>query len=119
MVAVGVETWCSLAIRERRQAIGRRHASYREDKMTLEGIIIALIVGGMGGWLAGVIVKGAGFGIIGNIVIGIVGAFLASWLLPQLGLGFSVGNALVTSILYAMIGAIIVIVLLSIVRRAR
>lgn len=86
--------------------------------MTLEGILIALIVGGIGGWLAGVIVKGAGFGLIGNIVIGIVGALLASWLLPQLGLSFSVGNALVTSILYAMIGAIIVLVILSLIRRA-
>lgn len=86
--------------------------------MTLEGILIALIVGAIGGWLAGVIVKGAGFGLIGNIVIGIVGALLASWLLPQLGLSFSVGNALVTSILYAMIGAIIVLVILSLIRRA-
>ncbi len=86
--------------------------------MTLEGILIALIVGGIGGWLAGVIVKGAGFGLIGNIVIGIIAALLASWLLPQLGLGFSVGNALVTSILYAMIGAIIVLVILSLIRRA-
>lgn len=86
--------------------------------MTLEGILIALIVGGIGGWLAGVIVKGAGFGLVGNIVIGIIGALLASWLLPQLGLGFSVGNALVTSILYAMIGAIIVLVILSLIRRA-
>lgn len=86
--------------------------------MTLEGIIIALIVGGIGGWLAGVIVKGAGFGIVGNIVIGIIGAFLSSWLLPQLGLSFSVGNALITSILYAMIGAIIVLVILSLIRRA-
>lgn len=87
--------------------------------MTLEGILIALIVGGIGGWLAGVIVKGAGFGIIGNIVIGIVGALLASWLLPQVGLSFSVGGPLVTSILYAMIGAIIVLILLSLIRRAR
>lgn len=87
--------------------------------MTVEGIIIALIVGGIGGWLAGVIVKGAGFGIIGNIVIGIIGAFVSSWLLPQLGLSFSVGNALITSILYAMVGAIIVLVLLSLIRRAR
>lgn len=86
--------------------------------MTVEGIVIALIIGGIGGWLAGVIVKGAGFGIIGNIVIGIIGALLASWLLPQLGLSFSVGNALVTSILYAMIGAIIVLVILSLIRRA-
>lgn len=86
--------------------------------MSTESIIIALIVGGVGGWLAGVIVKGGGFGIIGNIVIGIVGAFVASWLLPQLGLGFSAGSALLTSILYATVGAVVVLVLVSVIRRA-
>jgi uncharacterized membrane protein YeaQ/YmgE (transglycosylase-associated protein family) len=86
--------------------------------MSTESIIVALIVGAIGGWLAGLIVRGAGFGIVGNIVIGILGALLSSWLLPQLGLSFSVGNALVTSILYAMVGAVIVLVLLSLIRRA-
>lgn len=87
--------------------------------MTLEGVLIAVIIGALGGWLAGVIVKGAGLGLLGNILVGIVGAVLASWLLPQLGLGFSVGNALLTSILYATIGAVIILVILSLVRRAR
>ena len=74
--------------------------------------------GAIGGWLAGIIVKGAGFGLIGNIVIGILGALLASWLLPQAGLGFSTGEPLLTSILYAMIGAVVILVVLSLVRRA-
>ncbi len=86
--------------------------------MTLEGILIAILIGAIGGWLAGVIVKGAGFGLIGNIVIGILGALLASWLLPQAGLGFSTGEPLLTSILYAMIGAVVILVVLSLVRRA-
>lgn len=90
----------------------------KKDNMTLESIIIALIIGALGGWLAGLIVKGAGFGLLGNIVIGILGALLASWLLPQLGLGFSVGSPLVTSILYATVGAVIVLLLLSMIRRA-
>lgn len=87
--------------------------------MSTESILIALIVGGIGGWLAGLIVKGSGFGIIGNIVLGILGALLSSWLLPQLNLDFNTGNALITSILYAMVGAIIVIILLSLIRRSR
>ena len=86
--------------------------------MTLEGILIAMLIGAIGGWLAGIIVKGAGFGLIGNIVIGILGALLASWLLPQAGLGFSTGEPLLTSILYAMIGAVVILVVLSLVRRA-
>jgi len=46
------------------------------------GFIVWLIVGGVAGWLAGLIVRGYGFGIIGNIIVGIVGAFIAGWLLP-------------------------------------
>lgn len=86
--------------------------------MTIEGILIALVIGAIAGWLAGVIVKGGGFGLIGNIVVGIVGAFVASWLLPTLGLGFSAGNAIITSILYATIGAVVVLLIVSLVRRA-
>ncbi len=86
--------------------------------MTIEGIIIVLVIGAIAGWLAGVIVKGGGFGLIGNIVVGIIGAFVASWLLPQLGLGFSAGNAIITSILYATIGAVVVLVIVSLIRRA-
>lgn len=54
--------------------------------MALEGIIIWLIIGAIAGWLAGQIIKGGGFGLVGNIVLGIVGAVVAGWLLPRLGL---------------------------------
>ena len=87
-------------------------------KMTPESIIIALIIGGIAGWLAGIIVKGAGFGVIGNIVIGIVGAFVASWLFPRLGVSLGSGSAIVTSIIHATIGGIIVLLILSLIRRA-
>jgi uncharacterized membrane protein YeaQ/YmgE (transglycosylase-associated protein family) len=51
-----------------------------------EGMLIILLVGLIAGWLAGKIVRGAGTGLIGDIAIGIVGAFIASWLLPRLGI---------------------------------
>ena len=79
------------------------------------GIIAALIIGGIAGWLAGKIVRGAGFGLIGNIVIGIIGALLAGWLLPQLGVSLGVG--LVREIVNATIGAVIILVILSLIRR--
>jgi uncharacterized membrane protein YeaQ/YmgE (transglycosylase-associated protein family) len=85
--------------------------------MTLESILIWLVVGLVAGLLAGVIVKGYGFGLVGNIVIGIVGAFLAGWLLPTLGVGFTLGNALLTSIAYATIGAVVLLLLIGLVRR--
>ncbi len=56
--------------------------------------------------------------LLGNIVVGIVDALLAGWLLPMLGVGFSVGGPILTSIIYAMIGAIVLLVLLGLVRRA-
>ncbi len=67
-------------------------------------------------WLAGLIVRGAGFGLLGNIVIGIIGALVASWLLPQLGV--SLGGSALRDIVNATIGAVIVLVILSLVRRA-
>jgi len=79
-------------------------------------IIAALIIGAIAGWLAGLIVRGAGFGLIGNIVIGIIGALVASWLLPQLGV--NLGSGTMRDIVNATIGAVIVLVILSLVRRA-
>lgn len=87
--------------------------------MELQTLLIWLIVGGVAGFLAGLIVKGYGLGLIGNIVVGIVGAVLAGWLLPTLGLGFSLGSPIITAIVYATIGAVILLVLLGLVRRAR
>ena len=86
--------------------------------MTATGLIIFLLIGAISGWLAGLIVRGFGFGLIGNIVVGIVGAFLAGWLLPMLGVGFSLGSPIVTSIVYAMIGAIVLLGLIGLIRRA-
>ena len=48
--------------------------------MSVETLLIWIIVGAIAGWLAGLIVKGYGFGLVGNIVLGIVGAFLGGWL---------------------------------------
>ena len=87
--------------------------------MTIEALLILIVVGAVAGWLAGVLVRGFGMGLVGNIVVGIIGAFLASWLLPRIGVSFSVGNALVTSILYATIGAVILLLLVGLVRRGR
>ena len=85
--------------------------------MTTTGLIIFLLIGAIAGWLAGLVVRGFGFGLLGNIVVGIVGAFLAGWLLPMLGVSFSLGSPIVTSIVYAMIGAIVLLVLIGLIRR--
>ena len=51
--------------------------------MTIESLLIFLLIGAIAGWLAGVIVKGFGFGLVGNIVVGIVGAFIAGLIFIQ------------------------------------
>jgi uncharacterized membrane protein YeaQ/YmgE (transglycosylase-associated protein family) len=79
------------------------------------GILAALLIGAIAGWLAGLIVRGAGFGLLGNIVIGIIGALVAGWLLPRLGV--SLGDGAIRDIINATIGAVIVLVILSLIRR--
>jgi uncharacterized membrane protein YeaQ/YmgE (transglycosylase-associated protein family) len=82
--------------------------------MTVEALIIFLLIGAVAGWLAGVVVRGGGFGLVGDIVIGILGAFVAGLLLPRLGLGLT---GIVGEIIYAAIGAIILLVIIRLIRR--
>jgi len=84
--------------------------------MELEAILIILIIGAVAGWLAGQIVRGMGFGLIGNIVVGIVGAFVAGWLLPRIGI--VIGGGTVGSIINATIGAVVLLVIVGLIKRA-
>jgi uncharacterized membrane protein YeaQ/YmgE (transglycosylase-associated protein family) len=60
-------------------------------RISSEGILVILFVGLIAGWLAGKIVRGTGFGIIGDIIVGIAGALIASWLFPRLGIHLGSG----------------------------
>ena len=82
--------------------------------MDAQALIIFLIIGAVAGWLAGQIMRGGGFGLIGNIIVGIVGAFVAGWLLP----GFFPLGGIVGSIIHAAIGAVIVLFVVSLIKRA-
>jgi len=87
--------------------------------LDMQSLLILIVVGIIAGWLAGVIVRGYGLGLVGNLVVGVLGAFLATWLLPKLGVAFSVGNPMVTAILYATIGAVVLLLVVGLVRRGR
>jgi uncharacterized membrane protein YeaQ/YmgE (transglycosylase-associated protein family) len=80
----------------------------------MESLIVLLIVGAIAGWAAGQIVKGYGFGLVGNIVVGVVGAFIGNWLFPQLGLW---GADMIGMIISAILGAVILLVVIGLVRR--
>jgi uncharacterized membrane protein YeaQ/YmgE (transglycosylase-associated protein family) len=82
--------------------------------MSGEGLVVILVVGLAAGWLAGEIVNGTGFGLLGDVVIGIIGAFIGDWLLPRLGLYLSPG--LVGPIINATIGAIVLLLFIRLIR---
>lgn len=83
--------------------------------MTVEIILLWLLIGAIAGWLAGLVVKGGGFGLLGDIAVGIVGAFIGGWLLPRLGINLGVG--LVPVIVSATIGAVVLLLILRLIRR--
>ncbi len=84
--------------------------------MGIESILVIILIGAISGWLAGQIVKGFGFGLLGNIVVGIVGAFVAGSIFPVIGLGF--GGGILGSIIHATLGAVILLFLIKLVKRA-
>jgi uncharacterized membrane protein YeaQ/YmgE (transglycosylase-associated protein family) len=79
-------------------------------------LIIALVVGAIAGWLAGNIMRGGGYGLIGDIIVGIIGAFIGAWLWGVLGLP-PIGPAIVARIITATVGAVILLFILRLVRR--
>ena len=78
-------------------------------------LIVWLIVGGVAGWLAGLIVKGYGYGLVWNIVIGIDGGLIAVWLLPRIGI-FNIGG-IAGDIIYSVIGAVILLLIVGLIKR--
>ncbi len=84
--------------------------------MELEQAIVFLIIGGVAGWLAGLILKGGGFGVIGNIVVGLLGSFFGGWLFSRLGI--SIGGAWVGPIITATAGAVILLFVIGLIKKA-
>jgi uncharacterized membrane protein YeaQ/YmgE (transglycosylase-associated protein family) len=78
-------------------------------------IIIWLVIGAIAGWLAGQIVKGGGFGLVGDIIVGIIGSVVAGWLLPRIGL--FIGGGFIAEIINAAIGAIILLLVVRLIKR--
>lgn len=95
----------------------------RRMYISAQGLLVILLVGLVAGWLAGKIVAGGGFGIIGDIAVGIVGALIGSWLMPHLGI--HMGSGIVSSIIVATIGSVLLLVVVGLLsgayprRRAR
>ncbi|CAG4927230.1 GlsB/YeaQ/YmgE family stress response membrane protein [Paraburkholderia saeva] len=78
------------------------------------GIVAWLIIGAVAGWLAGLLVKGGGFGLLADVVVGIVGAFIGGWLVGALGI--ATGGGWIASIVTAVIGAVVLLVVIRLVK---
>lgn len=78
-----------------------------------QSLLVIILVGIIAGWLAGRVTQGGGFGLIGDLVVGLLGAFIGNWLLPKLGIHLGVG--IVAAILNAFIGAVVLLLLLRLV----
>ena len=83
--------------------------------MTVTAIIIFPLIGAAAGWLAGLIMKGGGFGLVGDIVVGVIGSFIGGWLFSLLGIA---AGGLIGAIIAAVVGAIILIAILRLIKRA-
>jgi uncharacterized membrane protein YeaQ/YmgE (transglycosylase-associated protein family) len=75
-----------------------------------------ILIGLVAGWLAGQLVKGGGFGVVGDIIVGIIGALIGGFLFNTLGV--SLGAGLLGSIIVATIGAVLLIFILRLIKRA-
>ncbi|MDZ7859163.1 MAG: GlsB/YeaQ/YmgE family stress response membrane protein [Candidatus Krumholzibacteriota bacterium] len=77
-------------------------------------IIWFLLIGGVAGWLAGLIMKGKGFGILVNIIVGVIGGIIGGWLFGVLGIG---GESLIWTLVTALVGAVILLFIVSLFKK--
>ena len=84
--------------------------------MTANQWISFLLVGLVAGWLTGKVMRGSGYGIIGDLVVGVLGALLGGWLFGKLGI--AIGSGLIGAIITAFVGAVILVWVLRLMKRA-
>ena len=83
--------------------------------MDVQGLLIFLAIGAVAGWLAGLLMKGGGFGLVGNIIIGIFGAVVGGFVFGLLGIS---AGGLMGSIVTATVGAAILLAIVGVIKRA-
>lgn len=84
--------------------------------MNTESWLVILAIGAFVGWLTGLFLRGSGYGIIGNIIVGLLGAVIGSWLFRALNVTLPIGNALAERIIIALIGAFVLMFVISLLR---
>ena len=83
--------------------------------MDLTSIVVFLIIGAVAGWLAGMVMKGGGFGLLGDIVVGIIGAFIGVWLFGVLGIS---AGGFIGAVATAFVGACVLLFIIRLIKKA-
>ena len=83
--------------------------------MTSEALLIWLLVGAVAGWLGGMIMRGHGLGLLGNIVVGIIGSVIGGWIFGQLGI--ATGGGILGAVVGATVGAVVLLGIIGLIRR--
>jgi uncharacterized membrane protein YeaQ/YmgE (transglycosylase-associated protein family) len=84
--------------------------------MSNEPLLTTIVIGGLAGWLAGLVMRGSGYGIIGDIIVGLLGAFIGNWLLHDMGVSLHFGTPLLNRILVSLIGALVLMFVIGMLR---
>ena len=82
--------------------------------MDLTSLILFLVIGLIAGWLAGRIMKGGGYGMWGDLVVGVIGAFIGGWVFGLLGI---TAGGIIGSLVTAVVGAVILLYLLRLIKK--
>jgi uncharacterized membrane protein YeaQ/YmgE (transglycosylase-associated protein family) len=77
---------------------------------------MVIVIGGVSGWLAGLLMRGSGYGILGDIIVGLIGAFIGNWLVHAMHLSVNVGNPIANRIVVAVVGAVLLMVIVALLR---
>src|SRR5438552_12671975 len=96
-------------------AIAMRWRFAPASSMPVTALIWFLLIGLIAGWLAGQVMRGGGYGIVGDMIVGVIGAVIGGWLFGLLGIA---AGGLIGSIITAFVGAVVLIWLLRLIRRA-
>ncbi len=83
--------------------------------MDIQSIVAFLVIGGVAGWLAGLLLKGRGLGVVGNIIVGVIGAVLGGSIFNALDI--SLGNDLLGVLITATVGSVVLLFLLGLIRK--
>lgn len=84
--------------------------------MDVNALLLTLLIGAIAGWFAGQLVQGTGFGLLGDIFVGIVGALVAATLFSTLGL--NLGGSMIAAIVVATLGAAVLLLIVRLIRQA-